>query len=158
MLPWTATPLRGPGKARRGPSSAARRRPSAWAWAAAGRSSRGTTAGAVHRRTRGVCVIRSLDSAVANSLRCVGPVTSGSMAPLLSLPVRHERGESRREGPSRKRIPPLPGPLLPRASGREGEKLDALEVTGPKARTESGGFSPPSSVGKRGREKPEQID
>src|SRR5258706_16137979 len=40
---------------------------------------------------------------------------------LLSLPVRNERGESRREGPSRGITPPLPGPLLPPASGREGE-------------------------------------
>jgi len=39
-----------------------------------------------------------------------------------SLPVRNERGESRREGPSRGITPPLPGPLLPPASGREGEK------------------------------------
>src|SRR5882672_7068467 len=40
----------------------------------------------------------------------------------LSLPVRNERGESRREGPSRAITPPLPGPLLPPASGREGEE------------------------------------
>src|SRR5437773_9692052 len=39
----------------------------------------------------------------------------------LSLPVRHERGESRREGLSKKEVPPLPNPLLPPASGREGE-------------------------------------
>src|SRR5438045_3865642 len=42
----------------------------------------------------------------------------------LSLPVRHERGESRREGLSKKEIPPLPSPLLPPASGREGETAD----------------------------------
>src|SRR5258706_15791538 len=38
-----------------------------------------------------------------------------------SLPVRNERGESRREGPSGGITPPLPDPLLPPASGREGE-------------------------------------
>src|SRR5882724_1486942 len=39
----------------------------------------------------------------------------------LSLPVRNERGESRREGPSGGITPPLPDALLPPASGREGE-------------------------------------
>src|SRR5258706_11812694 len=39
-------------------------------------------------------------------------------ANLLPLPARHERGEGRGEGYSRKDRPPLPSPLLPRREGR----------------------------------------
>src|SRR5882762_1615898 len=61
---------------------------------------------------------------VKRRLRAPCPVTSGSKASFfLSLPVRNERGESRREGPSRRITPPLPDPLLPPASGREGEAV-----------------------------------
>ncbi|HEY2952844.1 MAG TPA: hypothetical protein VGK40_09685 [Verrucomicrobiae bacterium] len=40
-------------------------------------------------------------------------------ANLLPLPARHEWGEGRGEGKSRKHVPPLPGPLLPRREERE---------------------------------------
>jgi molybdate transport system ATP-binding protein len=40
-------------------------------------------------------------------------------ANLLPLPARHERGEGRGEGRSKKNGPPLPGPLLPRREERE---------------------------------------
>src|SRR5206468_11670078 len=40
-------------------------------------------------------------------------------ADLLPLPTRHEWGEGRGEGNSRKNGPPLPSPLLPRREERE---------------------------------------
>jgi hypothetical protein len=66
----------------------------------------------------------------------------------LSLPVRHERGESRREGLSKKEIPPLPNPLLPPASGREGETAGRPVVQGPR-RAQSPGRSLPEGEEKR---------
>ena len=66
----------------------------------------------------------------------------------LSLPVRHERGESRREGLSKIEIPPLPNPLLPPASGREGETAGRPRVQGTR-RAESPGGSLPEGEEKR---------
>src|SRR2546426_12393375 len=65
----------------------------------------------------------------------------------LSLPVRHERGESRREG-SKKENPPLPNPLLPPASGREGETAWRPVVQGPR-RAQSPGRALPEGKEKR---------
>src|SRR5687767_4984822 len=48
------------------------------------------------------------------------------LEPEVPLSVRNERGESRREGPSKKEIPPL----RPPASGREGEKAGRRRGSG----------------------------
>src|SRR5262245_49801179 len=85
---------------------------------------------------RGAC----LQERTAHVSPC--PVTGHWHAHFLSLPARHEWGESRREGPAIKAF--LLSPALYSLLRREEreQRPDVSRVTGRNARTKSGEFSP----------------
>ena len=80
------------------------------------------------------------------ALRAPCPVTSGELD-VFSLSPRGRSGERAGERGHPGKEPPLPDPLLPRASGREGEEAGRHSSYRPKTRTKFGEFSPPSDGG-----------
>src|SRR6266550_7666130 len=88
--------------------------------------------------------------AALRNTQCSLPINRNLRCDLSLSPREARAGREPERGGSQGRIPPLPNPLLPPASGREGETVGPPVVHRAKARTKSLEISPRGMVRVKG--------